>query len=231
MQQPQTLSQLLTTSIGNATNKCSSALPKPSANSERALTSPQERQQLATLFIEKYRPHLQSKLLALPHQAFTAKAPTLGQIARKTSPDVATQWVVIQLNAAAKLWGGKDNISHATLETVATAVLAIHHGLTPPEIMLYIAQLLSGRYGKIAYGQLTPDDLLAHLPAFYEQQSRTLAAHYKAEEEREREAMFEHAARYAVTREQYLETCRRAEMGDLEAQALLRGPAGWQASM
>lgn len=178
------------------------------------------------MLIEKYQPHLQSKLLALPHQAFTAKAPTLGQIARKTSPDVATQWVVIQLNAAAKLWGGKDNISHATLEAVATAVLAIHHGLTPPEMMLYIAQLLSGRYGKIAYGQLTPDDLLAHLPAFYEQQSRTLAAHYKAEEEREREAMFQRAARYAVTREEYLETRRRAEAGDAEAQALLQGPRG-----
>ena len=137
---------------------------------------------------------------------------------------MASQWVVIQLNAAAKLWGGKDNIAHATLEAVATAVLAIHHGLTPPEMMLYIAQLLSGRYGKIAYGQLTPDDLLAHLPAFYEQQSRTLAAHYTAEEERERDAMFERAARYAVSYEEYLETCRRAEAGDAEAQALLEGP-------
>lgn len=208
--------------------KSSASSSMPSTASNLPELSSEQKRAFAAALVQRYAPAKIEETLENPLSAFTAylrePTPTLGVLAAQTSPKVVQGWVLAQLNEAAKQWGEKDNLTSSTLEAVAKRVVAVHYGLTPPEVMLYIAQVLSGYYGKVAYGKLTMDDLLQFLPKFYLQQTAALADYYRREEEAWREREAQRAAKYAVSREVYLETLRRAEAGDEEAKRLLAGP-------
>lgn len=198
-------------------------LYEPFLNSKNLPTTETGKKEAAK-FIETYAPTYQTPLVSQPLRAFISKAPTLKTIAEKFSSGFVRGWITAQLSHAAKQWDAKDKIPLKVLQNAAAAVLSIHHGLTPPELMLYIAQITAGHYGKIAYGNLTTDDLLANLNKFYLQQSLALSQYYENIEKEEREKMLERAQKHAVTRKEYLEIKKKAEMGDKTAQELLERP-------
>lgn len=148
-------------------------------------------------FLLRYAPDRQDITATKPVQCYNAHLhgiDTLEGYTDRIGRDNITNWLVVQLDYTAQQWSGKDNLTTDTLTAAARAILSTHAArLNPYELMLYLQRLRSGHYGRIAYGQLTPDDLLAHLPRFYDERGRELRRHYdhlaaQAREQEQREA-------------------------------------------
>lgn len=205
--QPQPISSLLTTSIVSETNKSTedfSVLLSETQARDRLPTLTDEQVKGALVLHARFHPKYQQTIIDLPYRAFTAKVPTLGAYAQTLTCAAVRDWIIVQLNEAAKHWGSKDSITYENLQAVAVAFLAVHQGLNPPEVMLYFAQLTCGFYGKVAYGQVKTDDLLQFMPKFYEQRNKVLHTHYEEQRKLEEKREAERNARYAITYEQYL---------------------------
>ena len=168
-------------------------------------------------FLLRYAPDRQDITATKPIQCYNAHLhgiSTLEQYAADIGRDNLTNWIVLQLDYTARQWSGKDQLTTATLTAAARAIIATHaERLNPYELMLYLQRLRSGHYGRIAYGQLTPDDILAHLPRFYDERGRELRRHYdhlaaQAREQEQREARLRAVpyATYLREREAFAET-------------------------
>lgn len=182
--------------------------------------APFHRSRLATRLLADWQPaRLLHQVDMLADRVFASvRAPTLGYVARLDA-DSLTAWMAAQLSNAARQWGQADTLTSEQLFTTARAMLVSYPHLTLCEVLLYFVRLLSGRYGKVAYGRITPDALLAHIPAFLQERNAALTRieqHRAAARARQRDPQ-------AVTYAQYLDLKARAAQGDAEAQRRLEG--------
>lgn len=162
----------------------------------------------AEAFLLRYRPDLQDTAAASPVRCYNAHLHGIANLqgcAAAIGRENLTNWIVLQLDYTARQWSGKDQLTTATLTAAARAIIATHaERLNPYELMLYLQRLRSGHYGRIAYGQLTPDDLLSHLPRFYDERGRELSRYYEQLAAAQREQEHRESRLRAVPYEVYL---------------------------
>lgn len=187
----------------------------------------------ALAFLHRFAPSPQKdqSLTAHPIACYEAnqerQVPTLGiaaqlpQVGRRT----VLNWLTIQFAYTAEQFGTKDQLTTAQLTQAAQDFLELNPDLNPYEVMLYLRLLRAGHYGKVAYGQLTPNDLMSHTATFRAQRDKQLAQHYEQQQERQRLKTQERMRTHAITYEQYQALKAQAQRGDARAQTLLREPA------
>lgn len=183
-------------------------------------------------FLQRFAPSIEKDeaLTSNPIAAYEAnrnRIPTIGQAAQLPTIGRRTtvNWLVIQFNHTAKQFGSKDTLTHQQLIQAAVDFLDLNHDLNPYEVMLYLRLLRAGKYGKVAYGQLTPNDIMAHTTTFRNQRDEQLSQHYRQEQEAQEQKQAQRAAKHAISYEAFVELKKRAENGDIAVQQLLATPA------
>lgn len=175
-----------------------------SNGSSSALTAAaqQEKQRERTAFLERYNPQV-CRLMALDaDRCFRGNAPSLVRVKRDYGVQTAVTWMTIQLSETARLWGSSDKISGEMLEAVAESFVGEYSHLNLAEIGLYLSRLRAGVYGKVAYGKLTPDHLVSHLPTFLAQRAKEIEVFRRAQERIDRQREHELWASRAVSHEE-----------------------------
>lgn len=169
-------------------------------------------------------------LIANPISCYEANAkgiPTIGIASqvRTLQRSTIVNWLVIQFLHTAEQFGSKDNITSQQLKQAAMDFLDLNPDLNPYEVMLYLRLLRAGKYGKVAYGQLAPNDLMAHTTTFRNQRDQELAVHYAEQKYKEEEERHQRMDTHGITYQQFIDLKARADNGDEEAKRLLREPA------
>ena len=174
-----------------------------SPRSGSALTAaPQEAVQRArTAFLERYNPQVCRHMALDADRCFRGCAPALEVVKRRYGTQTAVTWVTIQLSETARLWGSSDKISGEMLEAVAESFVGEYSKLNLAEIGLYLSHLRAGVYGKVAYGKLTPDHLVSHLPTFLAQRAKEIEVFRRQQERIDRQREHELWASRAVSHE------------------------------
>ncbi len=175
-----------------------------SPRSGSALTAaPQEAVQRArTAFLERYNPQVCRHMALDADRCFRGCAPALEVVKRRYGTQTAVTWVTIQLSETARLWGSSDKISGEMLEAVAESFVGEYSKLNLAEIGLYLSRLRAGVYGKVAYGKLTPDHLVSHLPTFLAQRAKEIEVFRRQQERIDRQREHELWASRAVSHEE-----------------------------
>ena len=135
-------------------------------------------------------------------RCFRGCAPALEVVKRRYGTQTAVTWVTIQLSETARLWGSSDKISGEMLEAVAESFVGEYSKLNLAEIGLYLSRLRAGVYGKVAYGKLTPDHLVSHLPTFLAQRAKEIEVFRRQQERIDRQREHELWASRAVSHEE-----------------------------
>jgi hypothetical protein len=142
-------------------------------------------------------------------RCFRGCAPALEVVKRRYGTQTAVTWVTIQLSETARLWGSSDKISGEMLEAVAESFVGEYSKLNLAEIGLYLSRLRAGVYGKVAYGKLTPDHLVSHLPTFLAQRAKEIEVFRRQQEridhQREHELWASRAVSHEVAKRLYAE--------------------------
>ena len=164
--------------------------------------APQEAVQRArTAFLERYNPQVCRHMALDADRCFRGCAPALEVVKRRYGTQTAVTWVTIQLSEMARLWGSSDKISGEMLEAVAESFVGEYSKLNLAEIGLYLSRLRAGVYGKVAYGKLTPDHLVSHLPTFLAQRAKEIEVFRRQQERIDRQREHELWASRAVSHE------------------------------
>ncbi|EKX93035.1 hypothetical protein [Alloprevotella sp. oral taxon 473] len=181
----------------------SSALAASPRSGSALTAAPQEAVQRArTAFLERYNPQVCRHMALDADRCFRGCAPALEVVKRRYGTQTAVTWVTIQLSETARLWGSSDKISGEMLEAVAESFVGEYSKLNLAEIGLYLSRLRAGVYGKVAYGKLTPDHLVSHLPTFLAQRSREIDVFHREQERIDRQREHELWASRAVSHEE-----------------------------
>lgn len=181
----------------------SSALAaSPRSGSALTAAQQQEMQRARTAFLERYNPQVCRHMALDADRCFRGCAPALEVVKRRYGTQTAVTWVTIQLSETARLWGSSDKISGEMLEAVAESFVGEYSKLNLAEIGLYLSRLRAGVYGKVAYGKLTPDHLVSHLPTFLAQRAKEIEVFRRAQERIDRQREHELWASRAVSHEE-----------------------------
>ena len=180
----------------------SSALAASPRSGSALTAAPQEAVQRArTAFLERYNPQVCRHMALDADRCFRGCAPALEVVKRRYGTQTAVTWVTIQLSETARLWGSSDKISGEMLEAVAESFVGEYSKLNLAEIGLYLSRLRAGVYGKVAYGKLTPDHLVSHLPTFLAQRAKEIEVFRRQQERIDRQREHELWASRAVSHE------------------------------
>ena len=180
----------------------SSALAASPRSGSPLTAAPQEAVQRArTAFLERYNPQVCRHMALDADRCFRGCAPALEVVKRRYGTQTAVTWVTIQLSETARLWGSSDKISGEMLEAVAESFVGEYSKLNLAEIGLYLSRLRAGVYGKVAYGKLTPDHLVSHLPTFLAQRAKEIEVFRRQQERIDRQREHELWASRAVSHE------------------------------
>ncbi len=180
----------------------SSALATSPRSGSALTAAPQEAVQHArTAFLERYNPQVCRHMALDADRCFRGCAPALEVVKRRYGTQTAVTWVTIQLSETARLWGSSDKISGEMLEAVAESFVGEYSKLNLAEIGLYLSRLRAGVYGKVAYGKLTPDHLVSHLPTFLAQRAKEIEVFRRQQERIDRQREHELWASRAVSHE------------------------------
>ena len=180
----------------------SSALAtSPRSGSALTAAQQQEMQRVRTAFLERYNPQVCRHMALDADRCFRGCAPALEVVKRRYGTQTAVTWVTIQLSETARLWGSSDKISGEMLEAVAESFVGEYSKLNLAEIGLYLSRLRAGVYGKVAYGKLTPDHLVSHLPTFLAQRAKEIEVFRRQQERIDRQREHELWASRAVSQE------------------------------
>ena len=180
----------------------SSALAASPRSGSPLTATPQEAVQRArTAFLELYSPQVCRHMALDADRYFRGCAPALEVVKRRYGIHTAVTWVTIQLSETARLWGSSDKISGEMLEAVAESFVGEYSKLNLAEIGLYLSRLRAGVYGKVAYGKLTPDHLVSHLPTFLAQRAKEIEVFRRQQERIDRQREHELWASRAVSHE------------------------------
>ena len=181
----------------------SSALAASPRSGSPLTAAPQEAVQRArTAFLERYNPQVCRHMALDADRCFRGCAPALEVVKRRYGTQTAVTWVTIQLSETARLWGSSDKISGEMLEAVAESFVGEYSKLNLAEIGLYLSRLRAGVYGKVAYGKLTPDHLVSHLPTFLAQRAKEIEVFRRQQERIDRQREHELWASRAVSHEE-----------------------------
>ena len=180
----------------------STALAASPRSGSPLTAAPQEAVQRArTAFLERYNPQVCRHMALDADRCFRGCAPALEVVKRRYGTQTAVTWVTIQLSETARLWGSSDKISGEMLEAVAESFVGEYSKLNLAEIGLYLSRLRAGVYGKVAYGKLTPDHLVSHLPTFLAQRAKEIEVFRRQQERIDRQREHELWASRAVSHE------------------------------
>ena len=181
----------------------STALAASPRSGSPLTAAPQEAVQRArTAFLERYNPQVCRHMALDADRCFRGCAPALEVVKRRYGTQTAVTWVTIQLSETARLWGSSDKISGEMLEAVAESFVGEYSKLNLAEIGLYLSRLRAGVYGKVAYGKLTPDHLVSHLPTFLAQRAKEIDVFRRQQERIDRQREHELWASRAVSHEE-----------------------------
>ena len=174
----------------------------PRSGSPLTAAQQQEMQRSRTAFLERYNPQVCRHMALDADRCFRGCAPALEVVKRRYGTQTAVTWVTIQLSETARLWGSSDKISGEMLEAVAESFVGEYSKLNLAEIGLYLSRLRAGVYGKVAYGKLTPDHLVSHLPTFLAQRAKEIEVFRRQQERIDRQREHELWASRAVSHEE-----------------------------
>lgn len=181
----------------------STALAASPRSGSPLTAAPQEAVQRArTAFLERYNPQVCRHMALDADRCFRGCTPALEVVKRRYGTQTAVTWVTIQLSETARLWGSSDKISGEMLEAVAESFVGEYSKLNLAEIGLYLSRLRAGVYGKVAYGKLTPDHLVSHLPTFLAQRAKEIEVFRRQQERIDRQREHELWASRAVSHEE-----------------------------
>ena len=199
---PESLLAIPTAAALAPTTAGSSALATSPRSGSPLTAAPQEAVQRArTAFLERYNPQVCRHMALDADRCFRGCAPALEVVKRRYGTQTAVTWVTIQLSETARLWGSSDKISGEMLEAVAESFVGEYSKLNLAEIGLYLSRLRAGVYGKVAYGKLTPDHLVSHLPTFLAQRAKEIEVFRRQQERIDRQREYELWASRAVSHE------------------------------
>ena len=225
-------------SRGSSLSRASSLTPSekgsvtPRASSASSLSSAPsaETQRERTAFLERYNPQVCRHMALDADRCFCGCAPALEVVRRRYGTQTAVAWVTIQLSETARLWGSSDKIPGEMLEAVAESFVGEYSKLNLAEIGLYLSRLRAGVYGKVAYGKLTPDHLVSHLPTFLAQRSKEIEVYRRnaerVERDRERQRWAARAVSHEVAAQLYEEALKRCNNDPQQAIEYLKDVKG-----
>lgn len=187
--------------LAPATAGNTALVASPCSGSALTSAQQQEMQRARTAFLERYNPQVCRHMALDADRCFRGCAPALEVVKRRYGTQTAVTWVTIQLSETARLWGSSDKISGEMLEAVAESFVGEYSKLNLAEIGLYLSRLRAGVYGKVAYGKLTPDHLVSHLPTFLAQRAKEIEVFRRQQERIDRQREHELWASRAVSHE------------------------------
>jgi len=151
----------------------------------------------AEQFFKTFCPDNIAKYSSYPEKCISGYAPTLNVIKNAYGEDVATSWLMLQLNCVNAIVGSQNKLSPEQTFSLAQLILfnTDFSTLKVTDIMLFINQLITGKYGCF-YGSV---DSQIIGEALYKYKRWKMEQLYEIEVKRkkqEREAMYQEWEKY-----------------------------------
>jgi len=154
-----------------------------------------------------YSPDKISKIIALSdrRRIYMGSSPELSMVGKLYGVEVTESWLVSLLTYFGEFVGTKEKVETGTMHDLARIIIGMAWYLRMSEVMLFFADMMSGRYGKF-YGAIDPLTITVGLRSFLSDRLRELAHYeYEAEKERKDKERLE-AKQEAVSWEEYAQS-------------------------
>lgn len=180
-------------------------------------------------FLVIMNPDLQQECAANPARCYFGDAPSLSEMKIACSADFTASWIMLQINSVAESVCGKDNIPVDVIKCASYDILNNYSWLSASEIMLFCSRVRVGMYGKLAYGNLTIDDITSKLIMFIKNRGIEMASIEREFERERKEEEYEKMRKNAVKKEDAYRIVNAAADGDVEARKILHDdPEAWK---
>ena len=180
-------------------------------------------------FLSIMNPDMQSACAANPEQCYFGSSPSIAELKIATSSKLAQQWVVIQIDSVLSSLGKKDSVSADVIKAIAQDIMFNYAWLNTSEFMLFCSRVRVGKYGQLAFGDVTVNDITSKLEKFKDDRFLEFQRFERNRERIERERERDEWKRTSVSHEDAIKIINAAADGDVEAQHLLGDdPENWK---
>lgn len=174
-------------------------------------------------------PDVQSACASNPEQCYFGSSPSLAELKIATSTKLTQQWVVIQIDSVLTSLGKKDSVSAEILKATAQDIIFNYGWLNTSEFMLFCSRVRVGKYGQLAYGDVTVNDITSKLEKFRSERFIEMQRYERQRDIAERAREYEERQRTSVSHSEAIRIINAAADGDLEAQHQLGdNPENWR---
>lgn len=185
-------------------------------------------QPLEMNFLAVMNPDMQSSCAANPERCYFGDSPSIAEVKMATNTKFTQQWIVVQLDAVLATLGSKDTVDSKILEAIAQDIISNYSWLNTAEFLLFCSRCRVGKYGQLAYGQVTVNDIVSKIPNFLSEREKEMTRYKRLQDNAEREREAENRKRNSVTHSEAYRIINAAADGDIEAQHRLHDdPRNW----
>ena len=171
---------------------------------------------------------VQQHCAAEPERCYFGNAPSLSEMKIAFNREFTAAWIARHLQSILATLGDKDNVPAEVIGLLAQDILANYSWMTASEFMLFCSRVRVGRYGKLAYGQVSVDDITSKIPQFLEERDKEMTRYARQRAEKERDRELAEWQERSVSHEDGMRLINAAADGDANAQALLGdNPDAW----
>lgn len=177
-------------------------------------------------------PDKQSVCAANPERCYFGSSPSLAELKIATSSKLTQAWLVVQLDNVLSSLGKKDEVDQITLNGIAQDVMFNYSWLNTSEFMLFCSRVKVGKYGQLAYGSVTVNDVVSKIPKFLCERESEIKLYTRLQEQQELDTECERRQKRSVSQEEGMRIVNAAADGDVKARArLYNNPENWECRM
>lgn len=134
---------------------------------------------------------VQQYCAAEPERCYFGNAPSLSEMKIAFNREFTAAWVARHLQSILATLGDKDNVPAEIIGLLSQDIIANYYWLTASEFMLFCSRVRVGRYGKLAYGQVSIDDITSKIPQFLAERDKEIQMYTRQRQAKENDR--EHA--------------------------------------
>ena len=201
MQQPQTLSSLITTATTRQPSNCDNRQLPTSQAASRKTEIIRHRFGTKEEFLMKANPDVQSLFAKNPQTAVMGDYPTLTDINIAYGKDFADLWLMPQITNLAAYTGAK-NLTLDQERDLARVIATEYHYFKITELLVFFHRFKAGRYGRF-YGSVDPMVITCALREFRRERNDLIGLY--EQQRREEEESEYNKAHPPMTRDEWIE--------------------------
>lgn len=180
-------------------------------------------------FMAIMNPDKQAMCAANPERCYFGVSPSLAELTIATSSRLTQQWLAVQLDNVLSSLGAKDNVDQSIINSIAQDIMFNYSWLNTSEFMLFCSRTKVGKYGQLAYGSVTVNDITSKMPSFLSEREKEMQRYSRLREQEERDREYAERQRTCVTHDDAIRIINAAADGDVEAQKMLNNdPENWK---